>query len=254
MTRRRYELTDQEWSILSPLLPNKPRGVRRVDDRRVLNGILWRFRTGSPWAEIPERYGPSTTCYNRFVRWRKAGVWDRLLEAVSAAYDGDIVMIDSSCVRVHQHAATGKRGPGDDGGMGRSRGGLTSKIHALVDAEGRPVRLRLTAGQVADCIEADALTEDLGEGAILLADKGYDSNAIRTKAAERKAWANIPPKTNRKGSFVFSSWLYRQRNLVERFFNKIKQFRGIATRYDKRPENFLAAVKLVAVRLWCQGL
>lgn len=110
MTRRRYELTDHEWSIISPLLPNKPRGVPRVDDRRVLNGILWRFRTGSPWAEIPERYGPSTTCYNRFVRWRKAGVWDRLLEAVSKAYDGDIVMIDSTCVRVHQHAATGKKG------------------------------------------------------------------------------------------------------------------------------------------------
>ena len=110
MTRRRYELTDHEWSILSPLLPNKPRGVPRVDDRRVLNGILWRFRTGSPWAEIPERYGPPTTCYNRFVRWRKAGVWDRLLEAVSEAYDSDIVMIDSTCVRVHQHAATGKKG------------------------------------------------------------------------------------------------------------------------------------------------
>ena len=110
MTRRRHELTDREWSILSPLLPNKPRGVPRVDDRRVLNGILWRFRTGSPWAEIPDRYGPSTTGYNRFVRWRKAGVWDRLLEAVSEAYDSDIVMIDSTCVRVHQHAATGKRG------------------------------------------------------------------------------------------------------------------------------------------------
>lgn len=110
MTRRRYELTDFEWSILSPLLPNKPRGVPRVDDRRVLNGILWRFRTGSPWAEIPERYGPFTTCYNRFVRWRKAGVWDRLLEAVSKAYDGDIVMIDSTCVRVHQNGATGKKG------------------------------------------------------------------------------------------------------------------------------------------------
>ena len=110
MTRRRYELTEGEWLIIAPLLPNKPRGVPRVEDRRVLNGILWRFRTGSPWAEIPERYGPPTTCYNRFVRWRKAGVWDRLLEAVSQAYDGDIVMIDSSCVRVHQHAATGKRG------------------------------------------------------------------------------------------------------------------------------------------------
>ncbi|MFG1395286.1 transposase, partial [Xanthobacter agilis] len=84
-------------------------------------------------------------------------------------------------------------GDSDDGGMGRSRGGLTSKIHALVDAEGRPVSLRLTAGQVADCSEADALIDTIGEGDILLADKGYDSNAIRAKAAERKAWANIPP-------------------------------------------------------------
>jgi transposase len=128
--------------------------------------------------------------------------------------------------------------------MGRSRGGLTSKIHALVDAEGRPVTLRLTGGQIADCAEADALTDDLGEGDILLADKGYDTNAIRAKAAERKAWANIPPKATRKGSFSFSRWVYRQRNLVERFFNKIKQFRGIATRYDKRPENYLAAPDL----------
>lgn len=110
MARRRYELTDGEWSIIEPLLPNKPRGVPRVDDRRVLNGILWRFRTGSPWSEIPERYGPSTTCYNRFVRWRKAEVWDRLLAAVSAAFEGEIVMIDSTCVRVHQHGATGKKG------------------------------------------------------------------------------------------------------------------------------------------------
>ncbi|WPM83027.1 MULTISPECIES: IS5 family transposase [Brucella/Ochrobactrum group] len=253
MSRRRYELTDREWLIIAPLLPNKPRGVPRVDDRRVLNGILWRFRTGSPWAEVPERYGPPTTCYNRFVRWRKAGVWDRLLAAVSEAYDGDIVMIDSSCVRVHQHAANGKKGDGNDGCMGRSRGGLTSKIHALVDAEGRPVTLRLTAGQVADCREAEALIDALGEGDILLADKGYDSDAIRAKARERKAWANIPPKANRKGTFAFSAWLYRQRNLVERFFNRIKHFRGIATRYDKDPANYLAAVKLVATRIWCQS-
>jgi transposase len=110
MVRRRYELTDKEWLIIEPLLPNKPRGVPRADDRRVLNGILWRFRSGAPWAEIPERYGPSTTCYNRFVRWRKAGVWDRLLAAVSAGFNGELVMIDSTCMRVHQHGATGKKG------------------------------------------------------------------------------------------------------------------------------------------------
>src|SRR5665213_3351914 len=101
----RFDLTDFEWSVIQPLLPNKPRGVPRVDDRRVLNGIFWRLRTGAPWAVIPERYGPHTTCVNRFNRWRRAGEWDRLLEVVSRAYDGDIQMIDSSSIRVHQHAA-----------------------------------------------------------------------------------------------------------------------------------------------------
>jgi len=122
MSQRRYELSDFEWSVIEPLLPDKPRGVPRVDDRKVLNGIYWRLRTGSPWADIPERAvyperrrrrrrrGPATTCYNRFVRWRKLGVWDRLFEAVSKAYDGEVQMVDSSSIRVHQHAANGKKG------------------------------------------------------------------------------------------------------------------------------------------------
>ena len=106
----RYDLTDFEWRVIAPLLPNKPRGVPRVDDRRVLSGILWVLRTGSPWRDLPERYGPYTTCYNRFNRWRKKGVWDRLMDAVVEAYDGNVQMIDSSSVRVHQHAAGAKRG------------------------------------------------------------------------------------------------------------------------------------------------
>ncbi len=106
----RYDLTDFEWCVIAPLLPNKPRGVPRVDDRRVLNGIFWVLRSGAPWRDLPERYGPRTTCYNRFVRWRKAGVWDRLMDAITAAYDGDIQMIDSTSIRAHQQAATAKRG------------------------------------------------------------------------------------------------------------------------------------------------
>ena len=115
MTSRRYELSDFEWSIIEPLLPDKSRGVPRVDDRRVLNGIYWRLRTGSPWADIPERYGPATTCYNRFVRWRKAGVWDRLFAAIATAYEGDVQMIDSSSIRVHQHGANSNGGSGKKG-------------------------------------------------------------------------------------------------------------------------------------------
>jgi transposase len=106
----RYDLTDFEWRVIEPLLPNKPRGVPRVDDRRVLNGIFWVLRSGAPWRDLPERYGPRTTCYNRFVRWRKAGVWDRLMDAITVAHDGDIQMIDSTSVRVHQQAATAKGG------------------------------------------------------------------------------------------------------------------------------------------------
>lgn len=99
----RYDLTDFEWRVIEPLLPNKPRGVPRVDDRRVLNGIFWVLRSGAPWRDLPERYGPRTTCYNRFVRWRKAGVWDRLMDAITKAHDGRVQMIDTSIVRVRRH-------------------------------------------------------------------------------------------------------------------------------------------------------
>lgn len=94
------------------------------------------------------------------------------------------------------------------------------------------------------------MTVDLPEGAMLLADKGYDANALRTAVRERNAWANIPPKANRKDPICFSPFLYKARNLVEHFFNKAKQFRRIATRYDKLAENYLAAIKLVSVRIW----
>ena len=106
----RYELSDFEWTAIQPHLPNKPRGVPRVDDRRVLNGIFWVLRSGARWADLPARYGPPTTIYNRFNRWRKAGVWDRLMDAITKAHDGNVQMIDTSIVRVHQQGATGKRG------------------------------------------------------------------------------------------------------------------------------------------------
>jgi transposase len=134
--------------------------------------------------------------------------------------------------------------------MGRSRGGLTTKIHAMVDAEGRPVKLALTAGQAGDAPAAAQMLPLVAPGATLIADRAYDTNAIRDACAQKNAWANIPPRVIRKDAFAFSAWVYRQRNLIERFFNRIKQFRGLATRYDRSPDNFLAALKLVAVRIW----
>lgn len=110
MTRRRYELTDGEWSIIEPLLPNKPRGVARVDDRRVINGIFYVLRTGTPWRDLPSRYGPHTTVYNRYNRWAKAGVWLTIFEALAATSPQSLHLIDSSIIRAHQHAAGGKKG------------------------------------------------------------------------------------------------------------------------------------------------
>jgi len=134
--------------------------------------------------------------------------------------------------------------------MGRSRGGLTTKIHALVDANGLPIVLKLTAGQAHDGRSAADMLATLGDGDVLLADRAYDSDALRIEMAARGAWANIPPMPNRKRRPVFSAFLYRYRNLVERFFNKLKQFRAVATRYDKRDDNFLASVQLASIRIW----
>jgi transposase len=131
--------------------------------------------------------------------------------------------------------------------MGWSRGGLTSKIHAVVDKNGPPVRVALTAGQAHDNRLAGRLPSRLKSGAMLLADRGYDV------VAEKGAWANIPPRCNCADPICFSPHLYRARNLVERFFNKIKQCRRVATRYDKLAANYLAFVKLGSIRIWLRA-
>lgn len=134
--------------------------------------------------------------------------------------------------------------------MGRSRGGLTTKIHALVDANGLPITLKLTEGQAHDGRSAADMLDTLEAGDVLLADRAYDSDALRQMLAERGAWANVKPMPNRKNVPAFSRFLYRYRNLVERFFSKLKHFRAIATRYEKHAENYLALVKLASARIW----
>jgi transposase len=134
--------------------------------------------------------------------------------------------------------------------MGRSRGGLTTKIHALVDANGNPIALKLTEGQAHDGKSAVDMLESLGAGQTLLADRAYDSDALRKSLAERGAWANVKPMPGRVNVPTFSSYLYRFRNLVECFFNKLKHFRAVATRFEKHDENYLALVKLAAAKIW----
>jgi transposase len=137
--------------------------------------------------------------------------------------------------------------------MGRSRGGLTTKIHALADRHGRPLRLALTPGQTHDGQAAAELLAELCEGAVVLADKAYDADAIRALIEAQGAAPNIPARSTRKARFCFSRRLYKARNRIERLFNKLKQFRRIATRYDKLAATFTAMIKLACVRLWLRG-
>lgn len=134
--------------------------------------------------------------------------------------------------------------------MGRSRGGLTTKIHAVVDANGNPITLKLSEGQAHDGRSAADLLDTVQAGQILLADRSYDSDAVRSKMAERGAWANIKPMPNRMNVPAFSPWLYRYRNLVERFFGKLKHFRAVATRFEKYDANYLGLIKIAAARIW----
>ena len=134
--------------------------------------------------------------------------------------------------------------------MGRSRGGLTTKIHALVDANGLPITLKLTEGQAHDGRSGADMLDKLQAGQILLADRAYDSDALRRAMTDQGIWANVRPMPHRISRTTFSPYMYRHRNLVERFFNKLKHYRAIATRYEKHAANYLALVKLAAIRIW----
>ena len=138
--------------------------------------------------------------------------------------------------------------------MGRSRGGLTTKLHALVDGKGLPLRFELTPGQANDAPVAAKLLANLQADCFVLADKAYDANWIRALIESQEAAANIPDRSNRKARHAFSALLYRERNRVERFFNRIKHYRRVATRYEKIADNYLAMIKLAAIRVWLRAL
>jgi transposase len=127
------------------------------------------------------------------------------------------------------------------------------KIHAVVDTNGLPVHLALTPGEAHDNRLCLVLLSALLPQTMLLADRGYDADWIRELVCQQGAWANIPPKRNRKDPICFSAYLYRARNLIERFFNKIKQCRRVATRYDKLAATYLAFIKLASIRIWLRA-
>ena len=249
---RRFGLRDDQWERIKDLLPGREGtvGVTAVDNRLFVEAVLYRYRTGMPWRDLPERFGDGTKVHLRFSRWAKSGVWERIFQHLAADADNEYAMIDSTIVRAHQHSAGAQKKAGEDQAIGRSRGGLSTKIHALVDALGNPVGFFLTGGEVHDLVGADHLLPTM-EADTLIADKAFDADArvLEPLAAAGKT-AVIPPRTNRTSPRDYDRELYGVRHLIENFFAKIKQFRAIATRYEKTAQNFLAAVHLVASVVW----
>ncbi|QOF94726.1 IS5 family transposase [Novacetimonas hansenii] len=245
---RRYSLCDDQWERIKDLLPCREGyvGGTAVDNRLFVEAVLYRYRAGIPWRDLPARFGDWKNVHRRLRRWCESGVIEQIFCYLAADHDNEYMMIDSTIVRAHQHSARALKKGARNQAIGRSRGGLTTKIHAICDALGNPVELGITPGQDADITQAEPLLENIDPDAFL-ADKAYDADKLIDRLIQRGITPVIPPKRNRTTRRKTDFSLYRERNLVERFFNKLKQFRAIATRYDKLKSTFLAAVQFASI-------
>src|SRR6187200_585435 len=243
MGRNLFWLSDEQWARIERHLPTDVRGVERVDDRRVISGIVHVLKSGCRWCDCPEAYGPPTTIYNRFVRWARRGVWENLFrELAGSGRAADTQMIDSTHVKAHRSAA---------GGKGGSRNRLlAARAAGATRRKGRLIAILLTGGEAHDCPVAARLVNRVEPAQRMLGDKAYDSNELREELDQRGTKPVIPNRSNRKRPFSFSKHLYKLRWRIESAFSRLKDFRRVATRYDKLARNYLASVCLAAALVW----
>ncbi|WP_085930099.1 IS5 family transposase [Dickeya zeae] len=277
----RYDFPDEAWALIFPMLLPE-RGSSRVGrpyfaHRHVMNGIFWVLCSGAPWRDLPERYGQWKTIYNRFNRWSKAGIMNRIFNKLlqildeKALIDRDVIALDGSNVRALKASAGAKKKHPDeceDHGLGRSRGGFGTKIHLATDGTGLPLSFCLSGGQAHDSRYSETLLNRVGiirrsghlksRPKAVLADKGYSSNNLHIHLKIKGIKVVIPFRSNEKSSQdrrrPLDKCMYKKRNVVARCFAILKENRRIATRSEKTARNHLSMLKLGAIRLFLNRL
>lgn len=212
---------------------------------KVLTAILFVLSEGCSWRAIHQPDANWNSIYRYYRRWCKEGTWEKLWNEVAPAYQPGTVYLDASHIKVHR-SGLNPAGGHESQALGLTKGGWNTKLHAVVDRKGIPRALRLTPGNDADISHAAAVLQEL-PAKMVVADKGYDSDALRIWLYERDTTPCIPSRSNRNDPLPYRRQSYRKRHLVENFFAHIKTFRRVATRYDKLAETFLGWVWLATL-------
>ena len=265
----RHVLTDMEWNAIRVLLPKQRTGQRGrpwTDHRRTISGIFWVLSTGAPWRDVPAEFGSWQTVYKRFRRWCSSGLWKRIWEKLvnrfrtSGLLGFDVWMVDGSIVRAHHAAVGGSRKTSTcakENALGRSRGGYSSKLHLACDEQGVPVGIVVTPGQINEPTVFHQLMKSIpfsmhrheSRPEALAGDKAYVAGYIFSWLDKLGIENVIPNRKNENKNPKFCRKTYRQRNIVERLIGHIKQFRRIATRYDKTIESYISMIYLAFTRI-----
>ena len=244
-------MSDAHWERIKHLLPGQAGqpGATARDNRLFVDAVLYRYRAGIPWRDLPERFGDFRVVHTRHSRWSESGVWQRVFEALAQDADNEYAMIDATIVRAHQHSASAKGGSRQTGARPQPRR-LDHQDPPTVDALGNPTGFVLTPGQAHDLEGADVLLKDT-PGLTVIADKAYDAQTRVVESLLGKGkGVVIPSRSTNKRPREHDCHLYQARHLIENFFARLKQYRAIATRYDKTARNFLGAIHLAATMVW----
>lgn len=246
-------IPEEQWANILNFLENMPcLSVGKKEKCKLfIEAILWMARSGAQWRLLPEKYGYWNSVYKRFNRWSNKGIWEKLLLFCIQEPDLECFIMDSTIIRAHPCAAGAlpKQGISNGQALGRSRGGFGTQIHVAVDALGNPLKFILTPGQTHDVTQADPLLKGYHPEKVI-ADKAYDSDALRKNLETSGVEAVIPSRSNRKPPHHYDKHLYKERHLIECFINKIKQFRRVFSRFDKLAKHYLSFLQFTASLIW----